>query len=118
MKDLNQWTREEFLVLPKRRWDKPEEYGGIIFFSTRKKHDSGYSMITVVGCEMVDLDPVEIISHSCDDINWELPAEFVLDKIRTDCLMRSGAMRMWLGCGLAFKVMADLSSLQIEVVRK
>lgn len=118
MKDANQWTRKEFLALPKRKWDKVEEYGSIIFFSTRRKHDSGYSMITVVGCEMVDLDPVEIISQSCDDISWALPFELFLDKISTDCLAKSGAMRMWLGSGLAFKAMADLSSLRIEVVRK
>lgn len=57
-KTLNQWSRDELMKLPVRAWDADSEYDSLLTISTRRKHDSGWAMMAIIG--VVDSQPVEI----------------------------------------------------------
>lgn len=127
-KDLNQWSRSELLALPRRAWnDESGRFRSIIILNTRKKHDSGFGMVTIIGCDD-DGQPCQILTMCSDDVEWITPESPVLSyptesarpwrygHVRTDCLFRSGAMRFWLSRSHYFGVGCALSSIRVEVV--
>lgn len=119
-KSLNQWGRDELLKLPMREWEMDSEYDSILLLSTRRKHESGWAIMAVIGvCEG---RPVEIACSCCDDIEWKLPpmitvgnGEFSIGQMRMDCAIRSGALHAW-ARGAKFRVGAALSSTEIELL--
>lgn len=42
-------TRKALLALPRRAWDRVTDYDAILVVPTGKKHDSGYSLMAIVG---------------------------------------------------------------------
>jgi hypothetical protein len=97
--------RDDLLKLPARAWGEITVYDHLFIVPTRKKHDSGYSLIAIVGVMQDDkgVQRAEIAAH-CDDINWSFPIKHPYDRIRegehhcvlrTDCLYPSGIFRMW-----------------------
>lgn len=104
MKDLNHYSRKELLDLPHKQWDASATYNSILLLSTRRKHDSGYAVIAIVGVRKGV--PVELATSCSDDIEWRFPAPeqfgthgdgtpMLMGHINTDCLYRTGAMHMW-----------------------
>ncbi len=118
--EINDWKRADLLALPKRAWDTESNYDSLLLLSTRRKHDSGWALMAIIGVR--EGKPVEIACDCCDDIEWKLPAmetcgEFHLGQIRTDCAMRSGAMHVWTRKG-KFQVGRALSSVSITLIDK
>jgi len=120
MKELNQWTHKELMALPHRAWNNTEKlYKYLMIVSTRKKHCSGWAAIAIIGC--VEEQPTEIATMCSDDIDWRLPPmkshgyNFVIGQFRTDCAIKSGALRVWKS-GAKFKVGDALSSTEITMV--
>lgn len=90
--------------LPHRKWDEVKSYDHLYILSSGKKHDSGYSLINVIGAEWRDKKLFAEIAATCDDIGWSFPTKHPYDRIeagvhrmmiRTDCLYPSGIIRMW-----------------------
>ena len=63
-------TKKSLLQLPKRAQNKTTIYDSIVLINSRKKHDSGYAIMYIVG--YINLKPVEIIRGSTDSIIWNL----------------------------------------------
>ena len=110
--------RKELLSLPVKPWKEDRIYDSILIVPTRRKHDSGYMAIAVVGC--IKGVPTEIAGYP-DDIEWITPASLELGSgykysdLRMDMLYPEGIAQMW-GRG-KFKVGMSLSSTSIEYIR-
>lgn len=119
-KSLNQWGRDELLKLPTRQWDAESDYDSLLLLSTRRKHDSGWAIMAIIGVR--DSQPVEIACACCDDIEWKLPpmvtvggGAYSIGQMRMDCAMRSGALHAW-ARKAKFRVGAALSSTEVELL--
>lgn len=105
MKNWTEYKKKELLTLPKRKWDKPEEYRALLLVNTRLKHDSGYNLFAVIGCKDASI-PTEIVGYMDDFYSLELLPEFHIDA------SMHGVFRLHsLGRGLyMFKVGVNCSS--------
>lgn len=116
-KDLNKWTRKELLSLPKREWCTKSIYDSVLLLSTRKRHDSGWAMMFVIGVNHGE--PIEIASSHSDDVGWILGSgingSYKTSPIRIDCPLVSGAIQVWSRYG-RFQVGEALSSITIELI--
>lgn len=119
-KEINAWTHKELMALPVRKWDDEKEYTSLLIVSTRKKHDSGWAVIAIIGTR--DYQPEEIAVCCCDDIEWKLPpmktfggGHYTIGQFRMDCALKSGALHVWQR-EARFKVGIALSSTTIELV--
>jgi hypothetical protein len=111
MKHINKLTKKELIRLPVRRWDKSSRYDSLIIFSEGSRHESGYSVMLIIG--VIGGQPVEIASDCSDDISWKLSDGNLM---RTDCLFASKSLHFWGDCH--FTVGTALSSIDIEVNRR
>lgn len=127
--DLKKIKRKDLITLPHRKWDETKDYDFLLLTANGQKHDSGYALIAIIGCnhssEGVDAE----IAATCDDICWTMPVKHPYGMIepnknrmimRTDCLFPSGILRIW-GSGEQyfkgkFKVGASLSSTDVELI--
>ena len=50
MKEWIEFTKEELLQLPERKWGNVTKYSSVLFVNTRKKHSSGYNLFAIIGC--------------------------------------------------------------------
>lgn len=66
-KDVMKWTRKELLSLPVKCWQKVGVYSAVMLVPTYEKHDSGWRLIALVGCDE-RFNPIEIAGY-CDDVN-------------------------------------------------
>lgn len=119
--------RKTLLDLPVRHWQEEKTYNFLLLTSANKKHDSGYSLIAIIGANYgstPDCWEAEIAAY-CDDIGWKFPKEHPYYKhnnaaMRTDCLWPSGIMRVWASgehyFSGKFKVGASLSSTDITLI--
>ena len=119
-KSINQWGRDELLKLPTRAWDAESDYDSLLILSTRRKHESGWAIMAIIGVR--DRQPVEIACACCDDIEWKLPpmvtvggGSFSIGQMRMDCAMRSGALHAW-ARKAKFRVGVALSSTEVELL--
>lgn len=113
--DLNEWTQKEFLSLPERSWGKVSTYDSIILAKTGKKHDSGFGIIAIIGCNFVgnEVEPVEIAAF-CDHVwFYENDKEF-----NVDCLLKSGFMRIFNSPLFKIEVGHSLSSTKCKFIKK
>lgn len=107
IKDLNKWTRGDFLSLPRRNWDAKSRNKGVVIFPGRKKHDSGYANIII--CGMWGDSGSMLISDYSDDISWEVAGRLI-----TDSLLLSKSFRFWVSKKNAqFEIGHALSSIDI-----
>lgn len=117
-------TRASLLALPSRDWNSESIYSSLYLVPTGKKHDSGYSLIAIIGRNG---NEGEIAAH-CDDICWSMPVNHPYGSLkvginsmmlRTDCLYPSGIMHMWASAehyfDAHFRVGASLSSTDVEL---
>lgn len=118
--------RKELLALPQRGWNTASEYDSLLLVPTAEKHDSGFTIIAIVG--VAKGIPVEIAA-TCDDICWSFPTSHPYDRMtpglhrmvmRTDCLWPSGIMHVWASGEHYFKgrfrVGASLSSVDVTLL--
>jgi hypothetical protein len=120
-KPLNDWSRDELLSLPHRAWQTSAVYDSLLLLSTRRKHDSGWAMVAIIG--VVNHMPTEVATACSDDVEWVLPpairfgerSEYAMGQMRMDCAFRSGAMHFWTRTA-RFKVGDALSSVTVEVL--
>jgi hypothetical protein len=118
-KTINQWSRDDLMGLPVRKWDAESEYDSVLLLSTRKKHESGWAKMAIIGVR--GGQPVEIAGSCCDDIEWKLPpmteySTHSIGQMRMDCVLRAGAMHAWSKSGI-FRVRWALSSMTIELIQ-
>lgn len=128
MKDVNSFTRKKLLDLPHKNWDSTKIYESILLVPTRKKHDSGWHIICIVGCNKQK--PVEIAGY-CDDISWIISRDKGFDEekflyshqglavaqMRTDMTYPGGCTHIW-GRTECFEVGMTTSSTDIKIKRK
>ena len=122
-KSLNNWSRDELMALPVRKWMEYSEYDSVLLLSTRRKHESGWAMMEIIGVR--EGVPVEIVASCCDDIEWKFPpmkggTRLTSGQMRMDCALRSGAMHAWVRVSgrSKFRVGEALSSVTIELIRE
>lgn len=100
-------TRKQLLSLPVRKWDdESPTYDSLLVLSDGKVHDSGWGLITIIGC--VGKEPVEIITNCSDDVWWHLNQE-----PRMDCALPSRAMHFWCRGKGKFRASMAVSSIDI-----
>lgn len=119
---LSAWSRDELLALPSRKWDTESIYDSIMLLPDKKKHDSGWRFINIIGVRSGV--PVEIAAF-CDDVNWEIADArrygpngiYATANLRMDCAWKSKAIHAWVGFndGWSFRVGPSLSSTTVVV---
>ena len=114
MTDVNSYTRKQLLDLPRRKWDFVCDYDSLLLVPSRLKHDSGWHLIAIVGCD--NQKPVEVTGY-CDAISWHVNPDVTTPQMRTDMTHPSGCTHIW-GCSECFEVGITLSSTDITVKRK
>jgi hypothetical protein len=97
-KEWFDFTKEELLKLPQRKWDKEGVYMSVLFVNTKRKHDSGYNLFAIIGCEDGQY-PTEICGYM-DDFrfypctkNKDFSDTLMMSDITFDCSMK-GVFRM------------------------
>lgn len=80
----------ELKKLPVRPWDKETTYHSLLVIPSGKKHDSGYAIMYIIGCDEKNV-PIEIAA-ACDDIVWKIPEKVDYD-LRNDMFYPSGVLR-------------------------
>lgn len=68
-KPWNKYTKKELLELPQRDWECVSEYSSVLLVNTKMKHDSGFNLFAVIGCDDKGL-PKEIAGYM-DDFRLE-----------------------------------------------
>jgi len=101
----------DFLNLPRRSWDKVSTYGSICVINSGRKHDSGYSLMYIIG--MNGHVPIEIAA-ACDDIQWVIP-ERCDYYFRTDMFYPCGVMHFHSNKYI-FQVHRSLSTTEIHLI--
>lgn len=104
--------RSDFDTLPHRAsWNMETVYDTILLFPTKRKHDSGYACMMIVGVN--GGNAVEIAANGPDDICWHVPAKTHVYRpnLRNDCILKNGGMQFH-GHG-KFKVGRLLSSIDV-----
>lgn len=109
VENLRTSKRRELLKLPVRDWQQITRYDSLIICPTGRKHDSGWTLIAIIGCR--DYTPTEIAAY-CDDIEWKGNGD-----TRTDMLFPAGLVHMWSRYVL-FEVGLSLSSTTITKMEK
>ena len=104
---------KELRALPHRRWDEQKTYQSIMVIPSGKKHDSGWALMYVIGCNGEEKE----IAASCDDIEWNTEAVTDHRSIRTDMFYPSGVMHFW-SQHFNFTVGCSLSSTAITLTKK
>lgn len=59
-----EWSKKELLALPERDWKKISSYDSLLIVPTRKKHNSGYNLFAIIGCN--GSIPIEIAGYMDD----------------------------------------------------
>ena len=96
----------------------PSLYKHLLLVPSRRKHESGWTQIQVVGVK--EDDSLELCSTYSDDLMWYVPQDFRrggYESIRTDCYYPSGILKMWSNYFM-FEVGSTMSSLEIKLVER
>lgn len=106
-------SRAELEAAPQRKsWNEASEYDSIYLLPTRKKHESGFHLICIVGCNGEKLEK----AAWCDDICWKVGHTHSGQgfSMRTDMTYPGGVAHVW-GWNTRFRVGMSLSSTDVEV---
>ena len=112
-----QHSRKELEAAEDREnWQEPSTYSQIYLLPSRKKHDSGWSLVSIVGVK--DDGSLEAAAY-CDDICWKHePRKDRRDyTMRTDMTYPGGVVHCW-GWSTEFVVGSSLSSTDVTVRQK
>lgn len=101
-------SRAELEEAPDRAtWNMTSAYDGVYLLPSRKKHDSGWHLIQIIGHVGDKLEK----AAWCDDVCWKVKAGGY-DSMRSDMTFPGGVMHFW---GARFTVGVSLSSTNITV---
>lgn len=100
---------KELLKLPRRKWDEETIYHSVAVINTRRKHDSGWAWMAIIGLNE-EGKPIEIAAY-CDDICWDFNGL----SFKNDMFCPSGIIHFWSNKA-KFKVGASLSSTDITLI--
>ncbi len=124
MEVLGKITHKALLSLPERPWDEVSTYDWLYLVPTRRKHESGFMQIAVVGVTRIGEKWISEIAAYCDDVNWKFTEETVpkslfnlIPILRTDCEYPSGIMRFWRH-KTRFQVGVSISSVDVTLVKE
>lgn len=94
--DWSNYTKKQLEELPLKRefHGEPTKYDSLLFFPTRRKHESGYTYMCVVG--VVEDTPVAVLGYH-DDLGMPsfIPAMGSISELRIDCSHPHGVFRLW-----------------------
>lgn len=93
-------------------WNMETVYDSIFLLPTRKRHDSGWHLICIVG---IDGDKLEKAAY-CDDICWLVDGGNRSFRVRSDMTYPGGVAHFW-GWETKFKVGCSLSSTDVTVIQ-
>lgn len=112
--NIQSLSYKDLINIPDREnWDTPTAYDSLLIFSSKKKHDSGWSQITIVG--VIAGNAKEKATTHSDDLNWLIePNQYGECSMRTDCIYKSKAFHFWSNYH-KFEVGMSLSSIDIKV---
>ncbi len=82
----------ELRKLPLKDWREVKRYNQILIIKGGKRHDSGWSMMYIIGCK--GGKPIEIAGR-CDDIRWDVSEINDEHNLRTEMYYPSGILRFW-----------------------
>ncbi len=110
------WTKKQLLKLPDAEWGGPERWWrALLIVPTRKKHDSGWSHIAIIGVNAEH--QAELILAYPDDIAFPALCEpRGYNPIRMDSYHPQGVLRMW-SSSYDFAIDYPTSSVDIQVRR-
>lgn len=108
----NNISRKELEAAPERKWDEVKEYDSLYLLPSKKKHDSGYHLICIVGKNKDKLEK----AAWCDDICWNFDElkKWQWFSMRTDMTFPGGVAHVW-GWETRFRVGCSLSSTDVHV---
>lgn len=110
MKSLNV-SRKDLEAAPERNWQEESTYSSIYLLPTKKKHDSGWHLICIVGVK----DGVLEKAAYCDDVCWNCEGDFRDMALRMDMTYPAGVTHVWSN-SFSFKVGSSLSSTNVTLV--
>ena len=109
----NKMTRKQLLELPIRAWDETKDYSAIIVVPTGRKHDSGFALMALVGCDERGV-PSEIAAY-CDDLQWI--TKVTVYGFQCDMFYKNRCLRFHSN-EFKFRVGCSLSTTEVEMIRK
>lgn len=115
--DYTKLKREDLLKLPVKPFSKIKTYDCLLIVPTRRKHDSGWRLMYIIGCDKTG--PIEIASY-CDDIHFILPNQCepyirrYCNDLRCDMTL-SNCARLWSNV-FQFKIGDACSTTDVELV--
>lgn len=108
-RDESRASRTGLLKAPVRDWQTHSTYKEIFVIPTRKRHDSGWMLMAIVGKK--DDGSYERAAW-CDDICWHTETTHKEYAMRTDCTYPGGILHFW---NATFTVGSSLSSTDVTV---
>lgn len=127
IKDMNYWSRKQFLALPKRRWNQDcGTFSSLVLLPLHRVHDSGYRILDFIGVK--GKLPIVRLSGCSDVIEFNGTGGHGLEienirrdyipgfPYRIDCLRVSGLFRLWVS-GYELQVDPALSSFSFYPVK-
>lgn len=124
MKMINEWTREDLLVLPDRTAQNMErEYSSILVLTRSDLGLMNASRTAVIGVEKGE--PIELAATHAEFVDWKIPAIMAGGSntytgqmtIRSTGLIQSGAFHVWMP-GARIRVTAFPDQTRISFVMK
>lgn len=106
-------TRKQLLSLPQKDWKEIRDYGAIIVVPTGRKHDSGYALMALVGCNE-RYEPIEIAGY-CDDIQWL--TQITTYGFRCDMFYKNSCLRFHSN-EFNFRIGMSLSSTEVTMIKR
>lgn len=120
-------TKTQLLALPHLEWKEPRGWwDALLILPTRKKHDSEWAHIALIGVKFRDDNGVkgDFASHTLafpDDISWppasSMSAGYQYPGLRTDAYYPSGVLRLWSPV-YQLSVSSPVSSVDILIRKK
>lgn len=102
-------SRTGLLKAKVRDWQEKSTYTDIFIVPTRKRHDSGWMLMAIVGLKA---DGTYEQAAWCDDVCWNVASLKKDYTMRNDCTYPGGIIHYW---GANFTVGCSLSSTDITV---
>lgn len=110
MKSMNV-SRKDLEAAPERKWNEESDYSSIYLLPTKKKHDSGWHLICIVGLKDGSLEKAAY----CDDVCWNFNAPMRDMGLRMDMTYPGGVTHIWSN-DYKFKVGTSLSSTDVTLI--
>jgi len=120
--DYTKLKKEDLLKLPLKPFIEIKTYDCLLIVPTRRKHDSGWRLMAIVGCDQTG--PIEIAGY-CDDINLILPkSNKVYNKFSTEYynavhydMILSNCIRFWSN-GYKFVIGCGCSTTDVKLIKR